>query len=114
MAEYWHGGPRGLKGYILPSEETGAPTTADYGAEKVCRRDRIYLVSLRLAAEMFAAMAPRKKVSVYLVEPIGDVEPDIDCEMPGLSFQAARARILKEFPMQPHYRLQMLHAAMGR
>jgi hypothetical protein len=69
---YWHGGPRGLKGWILPSSETGAHTTADYGAEKVCRRDCVYVTNNRVAAEMFGSMAPAAKVSIYLVQPYGN------------------------------------------
>ena len=120
MAEYWHGGPRGLKGWILPSTETGKRSCADmpvHGSE-VCRRDRVYLTTNRptnrLAAEMFASMAPSRKVSVYLVEPVEPIEPDEDRNDPGLSFQSPKARIVKEFPMQPHFRRQMLQAVMVR
>ena len=108
--QFWHGGPRGLKGWILPSSETGVACTADYGAGKVCRRDRVYLTTNRTAAEMFGCMAPSKKVSVYLVEPVGELEKDEDCRDDALSVQATKARILKEFPMTPSMRMQMLIA----
>lgn len=112
MGNYWHGGPRGLKGWILPSTETGAPTTADYGADKVCRRDCVYVTNNRLAAEMFGSMAPASKVSVYLVQPYGILEPDPDCTEKGLSFQCEKALIVKEFPIRPAHRKEMMRCLL--
>jgi len=110
---YWHGGPRGLSGWILPPARTGAPSTADFGAEGVCRRDRVYLTTERVAAEMFASMCPAERVSVYLVEPVGELEADPDVDEPGLSFQAEKARILREFPMIHARRAAFIAATMA-
>ena len=112
MGEYWHGGPRGLKGWILPANETGAATTADYGADKVCRRDCVYITTNRLAAQMFGSMAPAAKTSIYLVEPMEPIEPDADCAEKGLSFQCPKARILKEFPIRPAERREMMRCLL--
>ena len=109
---YWHGGPRGLKGWILPSGETGASSTASYGADKVCRRDRVYITNNRLAAEMFGSMAPAKKVSVYLVQPHGEIVEDIDCSEKGLSFECEKALIVREYPIRPAERREMLRCLL--
>ena len=111
---YWHGGPRGLKGFILPADETGAPSTARFGAAGVCRTDRVYITNNRTAGEMFACMAPATKVSVYLVEPVGEIESDPDCTQKNLSFQVEKARIIQEFKIAPSIRMQMQYAFMGR
>lgn len=94
---YYHGGaPRLRPGdFILPSSVTGASSNADYGAEKVCRRDRIYLTSDLTAAVFFAAMHPSNHGAVYHVEPWGEVAPDPDCNQPGLSFECESARVLR-------------------
>lgn len=92
---YFHGGPAGLRGEILPPERTGAATTADYGAAHVCRRDRVYLLTDPELAIVYAAGAISQRPGwVYEVEPVGDVEPDADWLGPeGASVCARRARI---------------------
>src|SRR4051794_27560013 len=42
---YYHGGSRGLKvgQFILPPSETGKESASDFGAEKVHRKDRVYV-----------------------------------------------------------------------
>ena len=81
---FFHGGPRGLR-EVLPSSITGVPSTASYGAEGICRRDRVYVTTDLSAAIMFAAGNPFGAQAVYQVEPEG-LEPDPDCRVPGLSF----------------------------
>ena len=98
MSAYYHGGRPGMKPgqLILPSSVTGARSLADHGASGVCRRDRVYVATQFEAACLYAAMYPSKKAAcVYLVEPIGEIEPDPDCNLPGLSFSAEKARIVK-------------------
>ena len=75
MADYYHGGPPGLK-VILPSEQPGAPTLADYGVGAACRRDRVYVTTSYQAAAMYAAMVPQGVV--YRVLPKGELEKDAD------------------------------------
>lgn len=96
MAErYYHGGVPGLRDEILPPERTKVPTTADYGADGVCRRDRVYLTTDPQAASIYAAGAPSERPGwVYEVEPFGEVEPDTDWHGDeGVSVCARRARI---------------------
>jgi rifampin ADP-ribosylating transferase len=57
------------------------------------RHDRVYVTTDKVAAVMFAALHPSGG-SVYVVEPIGELIPDPDCDLPGLSFECERARIL--------------------
>ncbi len=96
MPTYFHGGfPRLRVGeFVLPSSVTGAHSTADHGAEGVCRRDRVYLTTDLQAAKVFAAMFPNGRGWVYQVEPDGELEPDPDCKDPGFSFQCERARVV--------------------
>mgnify|MGYP000969841036 CR=1 FL=1 len=95
---YYHGGAPGLR-EILPSAVTGQPSTADYGAEGVCRRDRVYVVNSLAAAQMFASLHPSGKGVVYAVEPIGDLEPDPDFDSGGYeiqSYQCPKAKVLRK------------------
>lgn len=93
MTVYYHAGPVGLR-EILPPTETGAVSTASYGAGAVCRRDRVYVTTDLLAAVGFASLLPpRGAGAVYEVAPLNP-RPDPDCNMPGLSFEAERARVL--------------------
>lgn len=97
MTSYFHGGvpDLGPGDLILPPDESGSPTTADYGAALVCRRDRVYLGSDVSIAVVYTAMHPSNRGGLYEVEPIGDVEPDPDwAGEPGLSVAAPRARVV--------------------
>jgi hypothetical protein len=93
VTRYFHGGNRGLKvgGYILPPSETGRSSASDFGAEKVHRKDRVYLSTRQADAEFFAS-ASHEPV-VYEVEPEGAVEPDPDC-ISGVSFACHKAKII--------------------
>ena len=94
-ARYFHGGPAGLRRWVLPSEMTGVESTADFGAERVCRRDRVYMVTDPELALIYAGGAISQQPGwVYEVEPFGDIEPDDDWHGPeGMSVCARRARI---------------------
>jgi hypothetical protein len=92
---YYHGGPPHLK-EILPPCRTRALSTADYGAENVCRSDRVYLTTLLTGAAMYAAHASAEPGWIYEVIPVGDVEPDPDYNGPdGESVCCRRARIYR-------------------
>lgn len=99
---YYHGGaPRLSVGdLILPSAVTGASCNADFGAEKVCRRDRIYLTSDFQAATFFAAMHHSNHGAIYEVIPIGPVIADPDCNQPGLSLEGEQARVIRVFKVK--------------
>jgi len=90
---YYHGGNRGLKvgQFILPPSETGKESASDFGAEKVHRKDRVY-VSARLEDAQFFASGSKTPV-VYEVEPDGEIEPDPDCKV-GVTFSCVKAKIV--------------------
>lgn len=92
---YWHGGRPGRKRgeFLLPPQITGAPSSSDFGAAAVHRRDRVYITTDKAAALLFAAGWPDGVV--YECEPIGAIEPDPDCNAPGMAFQCERARIVQ-------------------
>ena len=103
--KFYHGGRPGMKTgqFILAPAVTGtSKTLANYGAEGLCRRDRVYVTTDHVAAAMYAGMYSTKKAGwVYEVEPVGEVEPDPDCSQPGLSFSAEKARIIKVYRLGP-------------
>ena len=92
----YHGGPAGLKvgQRILPAGQTGARSTASYGAAGVCDPDRVYVTPDPKAAAMFASMHPSGDGRVYKVETVGQVEYDPDCQVPGLSYVCEAAVIV--------------------
>ncbi|HEY4529340.1 MAG TPA: hypothetical protein VIG97_03275 [Luteimonas sp.] len=63
----------------------------------------MYLTTDRNAALLYAA-AQRRGV-IYEVEPIGTLEPDPDCDTPGLSWQCERARVLRVIKPKPGHLL---------
>ena len=94
----YHGGVRRLHrgGVILPPSSTGAPSTADYGADAVCRQDRVYLTDELDMARMFAILAPPNgKGDVYEVEPLGELERDPDYSGEGESWAVPMARVVR-------------------
>lgn len=93
---YYHGGPPnlGVFGRILPSSKTSAASTADYGAEGICKRSKVYVVTDPEAAAIFASMHPSGKGRIYKVKPIGELSPDPDCSEPGLSWECDEAKIV--------------------
>lgn len=96
---YYHGGPRGLVQFIKPPIETGAANCSMYGAGGVHRRDRVYLSTNPHTALLYAC--GQLAGSVYVVEPIGAVEPDPDWTgAPGESVQCERAKIIAERPVR--------------
>lgn len=91
---YYHGGPRGFQrgAMLLPPSITKVRSTTDLvGANDVHRNDRVYVTTDINAALLYAAAFNRGVI--YEVEPVGELEPDPDCSLEGLSFQCERARI---------------------
>ncbi|MDX3575932.1 hypothetical protein [Streptomyces sp. FL07-04A] len=101
MARYFHGGYPGLKpgDLILPPDQTGtehrlSATSAELGAPAhATRTDVVYLTTGRDIAKVYAAFYPDG--ALYEVQPDGDLHPDPDCTVPGVSYQAPAARILR-------------------
>jgi hypothetical protein len=91
----YHGGVRKLKrgDLILPPSRSGAPSCADFGAEQVCRRDRVYATTEIEAARLFALAYYGGPGDLYQVELLGDPEPDPDYDGPGESLAAPMARV---------------------
>lgn len=93
---YYHGGPRGFQrgACLLPPSVTKVKSTTDLvGANNVQRQDRVYITTNINAALLFAVAFERGVI--YEVDPIGAIEPDLDCDRSGLSFQCQRARITR-------------------
>lgn len=92
---FWHGGRPGIQrgGVLLPPSITKVPSLSEYGAAGVHRRDRVYLTTSRGVALLYAAGVP--KGVIYQCQPIGEIEPDPDCSLPGLSWQCGMARVLR-------------------
>ncbi|WP_316205311.1 hypothetical protein [Bradyrhizobium sp. SZCCHNS3004] len=90
---YFHGGNRKLRvgDNILPPSISGAQRVAGLN-NPLSRQDRAYLTLSIDAARFFASSSDNP--IVYEVIPIGDVEPDPDCKVPGVSFACSSARII--------------------
>jgi hypothetical protein len=91
----YHGGDRGLRvgDYILPPEKTGRSNTSGVAPEDVYRRDRVYITEHLQDAKLFAAKNNEDPV-VYVVEPVGELEPDDDNKTPGRSLACTSAKIV--------------------
>lgn len=101
---YFHGGFPGLKPgeLVLPASYTGHPRAIDFvddPQKDLVRRDRVYLTTDAAGASIYAAFYPKPPGWLYVVDPIGELEPDPDCTQPGLSFQTTKARVLEGRPL---------------
>lgn len=100
MIRYFHGGVPGLKpGHlILPPDTTGtehrlsAIAAEHNGPAYSTRTDIVYVTTGRDVARAFAAFYPDG--ALYRVQPEGELEPDPDSGIPGLSWQCPAARIV--------------------
>lgn len=117
---YYHGGPGGiaLLDWIQPPTVTGCKSSAEYGPEEfrsrvraVHRTDRVYVTTNATAAAMFAAAFPDG--TVYEVEPHGELEPDPDCSLAGLSYACERAQVLRKMRISEADRLTVFRALLG-
>lgn len=114
MRKLYHGGFGGLRvgDYVLPPDETGVASTASYGAAGVCRTDRVYLTTADGAATLIACLHPSGRGKYYEVEPCGDLEDDSDCDLPGLSYACAKARVTKVFQIPRATRVAVIASLM--
>lgn len=92
---YFHGGLAGRQRgtFLLPPNITRVRSLSEFGASAVHRRDRVYVTTAFEAALLYAASA--RNGMVYQVEPLGHIEADPDCDMPGLSWQCEKACVLR-------------------
>src|SRR5690606_14659303 len=97
-ARYFHGGVPGLvRGdLLLPPATTGTERSLtadvlDMGGR--ARRDRVYVTTGREVARVYAALYVDG--SLYEVEPVGELVPDPDCGVPGVSWEVPAARVLR-------------------
>lgn len=93
--KYFHGGPIGRQrgAFLLPPAVTRSASCSDYCDHEVHRKDRVYVTTDEAAALLYACAS--KNGVIYEVEPIGELEPDPDCSMSGLSFQCQKAKVLR-------------------
>lgn len=97
-ARYFHGGVPGLvRGdLLLPPVATGTVRTLtadvlDMGGR--ARRDRVYVTTGREVARVYAALF--LDGALYEVEPVGELVPDPDCAVAGVSWEVPAARVLR-------------------
>ncbi|MFD4968900.1 hypothetical protein [Streptomyces sp. NPDC058424] len=97
---FFHGGVPGLKpgDLVLPPDTTGTErrlsieAAALGGGPHATRTDVVYVTTGRDVARAFAAFYPDG--ALYAVAPRGELEPDPDCYVPGLSWQCEAAEVL--------------------
>ena len=112
---YFHGGPWGLRegDFILPPSETGAKSCSDLELKiknNPHRKDRVYVTAEMDAAFVFGAQAPWSEVGIYAVVPWDELEPDPDCNEPGMSFQCGSAKIIRAARISNKQRKKILSA----
>lgn len=95
---YFHGGvPRLRRGdLLLPPAVTGTERTLtadvlDMGGR--ARRDRVYVSTGREVARVYASLFPDG--ALYEVEPLGELVPDPDCAVAGVSWEVPGARVVR-------------------
>jgi rifampin ADP-ribosylating transferase len=88
---YFHGGNRKLQvgEYVLPPSETGVRGMGELNP--LCRDDRVYVTRNIVDARFFASASPSPVVYEVVPE---EIEPDPDCNEPGVSFACQRAKII--------------------
>jgi rifampin ADP-ribosylating transferase len=90
--KYYHGGRGGLRGWILPPNQTGAKSLADYSNVVFCDKSKVY-VSTCFNSALLYAFQPGSRI--YEVEPIGELMPDPDHFDEGVSFMCDKAKIIR-------------------
>jgi hypothetical protein len=113
--KYFHGGVKGLKigGIILAPEITLRFTLGHYVSDEDkaaghSRGDQVYITTDVNAARVYASMWPGG--DVYQVEPIGEMENDLDAV--GVSFVCDSARIISVVQRNVKFKIQRLDKMM--
>ena len=99
---YWHGGAPGLRegGHVLPRSVTRTHSYADLEDDYVGAADRVHVTidkqfaAFHAAAYILPGGSDPGGGTLYVVEPEGRLEPDLD-DAPGQSFTVPRARIIR-------------------
>ena len=94
MIKYYHGGCPNIK-RVLPPNKTKEPTTASFGAEGVCRRDKVYVTSDINEAMLFASCHYSGKGHVYEVLPQGEIQNDPDYFGEAECLECDSAKVIK-------------------
>ncbi|MHA4731227.1 hypothetical protein [Ensifer adhaerens] len=81
--------------FVLPPAKTRAPSTARFGAAGVCDPSKVYVSTDAGGAMIYAAVHFSGRGKLYEVEPVGELKPDPDARVDGLSFACDRARVLR-------------------
>ena len=114
---YFHGGFPGLKvgEYLLPACETGVRGLDDWSSSNSDDIGKfVYVTTNMPAARLYAAMYPGKNGgTVYECLPEGNLAPDKDCDLAGISFSCSRALIIAEHPIT-YSAVQWLRSSMMR
>jgi len=114
---YFHGGYPGLKigEYLSPASVTGVRGLDDWASSTSGDIGKyVYVTTNMPAARLYAAMYPGKNGgTVYECLPEGDIAPDRDCDLAGISFSCARALIIAEHPIT-YSAVQWLRSSMMR
>ncbi len=94
---YFHGGFGGLSvgQFVLPPAMTGAPSTAQFGAQGVCDTSKVYVCTDMHAALFFACGHPSGNGKLYEVAPAGELTADPDALIDGFSFSCSKARVIR-------------------
>ncbi|CAL9609381.1 hypothetical protein SUDANB1_05593 [Streptomyces sp. enrichment culture] len=100
MTRFFHGGVRDLKpgDLVLPPSRTGAEQTLTATARELgaspehARNDVVYVTTGREVARVYAALKPDG--ALYEVFP-DILEPDPDCNLPGVSYTCPMAVVVR-------------------
>jgi hypothetical protein len=101
--------------YLLPASVTGVRGLDDWSSSTAGDIGKyVYVTTNMPAARLYAAMYPGKNGgTVYECLPEGDLAPDRDCDLAGISFSCAKALIIAEHPVT-YAAVQWLRSSMMR
>ncbi len=108
---YLHGGPAGLGRVLLPPARTGVRSTGTYltPAEQLAggvSTGHVYVTTWLAGAQAYACA--HRAPCVYVVYPLGELEPDPDWHgPPGISMRCTSARVLARLTVEPARRAEL-------
>lgn len=114
--KFYHGGVKGLKigDLVLPMSATGKSNTRNYFTSEQIKAGhglahKVYVTSDLYAAKAYASTMPFG--DVYLVEPLGVLQDDIDA--PGVSFCCDYAKVISIVQRRVKFKLKNLEKMMS-